>query len=401
MKYKNIKLWGSFFILAAIASVLAANFAFGQFEYYDTYSNSNIDYFPMNPVDTSSRNKSPSNGSSVVSPKNTAPAPKSIPEKTPASVLCSNRPKSNPQNTRSVEIRDKDGKVFYLSPPKEEISGVRAYPETSEKIFKIIYDDATGMQKDETEIGLIDVNNQCYPKYGYVRDISVAEHIKLPENNTVPPNRTAAILDPTTGKVYDARTNELIPDARYDTAARKIYYKDTNSSFGKVFTETTGYVNIEITETTVQPVKTKGCSKKTALQFNEEQPYHFCYSSGAILVGIMPSTADLKISSSDGPMSVLTVTYYKNSGTVDDVTKNWYRLKKKRVKNKHGVSGFTYELRDADPSSPPHHGAFLINTKSDVNEFVHIQFTEAPDYPSKPFRFPKEFKKLIETFRFL
>ena len=106
----------------------------------------------------------------------------------------------------------------------------------------------------------------------------------------------------------------------------------------------------------------------------------------------MPRTADLKVASPDGPVSVLIITYYKNSGAVDDVMKNWYRVKKKKVKNKYNVSGFTYTLRDADPSAPPHYGAFLINNRSDNQEFVHIQFTDAS---------LKEFKTLIRTFRFL
>lgn len=412
MEHKKITYWKLFVILSAIVGLLfTMNSAFGQFDYYNPYSNSNIDYFPANPIDTSSRRTSPSPGTSGISPssKPVPPPPKSPPQQTPAIVQCSNKPKQNPQNTRSVEIRDADGKVFYLSPPKEEVSGVRAYPETSQKIFRIIYGDS-GMQKDETEIGLITVDNNCFPKYGYIQNAPIAEHTKLAEDQTVPLNRTAAILDPATGKVYNKKTGELISDARYDAAAAAIYYKDTNSTFGKVFTETTGYVNIEVTAVSdpapppVTPpaplIAAKGCTKKTALLFNEQQPYSFCYHSDAIVVGIMPYTADLKMASSDGPVSVLNITYYKNSATVDDLMKNWYRVKKKKVKNKYRVSGFTYELRDADPSSPPHNGAFLINTKSGVHEFVHIQFTDAPDNPPKPFRFPKEFKKLIETFRF-
>ncbi|MBI2639009.1 hypothetical protein HYW83_05465 [Candidatus Peregrinibacteria bacterium] len=385
MKYKNIKLWGLFLALVAIGVLVAMNFAFGQFDYYDPYSNSNIDYFPTNPINTSPSRTNRNTGGTVSTPKST---PEKTPISAPVSVPCTNKPKPNPTNTRSVEIRDKDGKVFYLSPPKEEVIGIRAYPETSQKIFKIIYDDS-GMQKDETEIGLIEVDNKCYPKYGYIQDDAPApkptQSASIPDN-VVPSNRTAARLDPETGKVYNEKTNELIPDARYDVAARKIYYKDTESTFGKVFTETTGYVNIEI----------KNCSKKTALQFNEEQPYYFCYRSDAILVGIMPWTADLKVTSPDGPVNVLNITYYKNSGTVDDVMKNWYRVKKKKVKNKYNISGFTYTLRDADPSAPLHYGAFLINNKSDGQEFVHIQLTDT----LLTDKFPKEFKMLIKTFRF-
>jgi hypothetical protein len=354
-------------IILALAVLLGTSFfALGQFEYYDPYSNSNIDYFPTNPIDTSSRKKGTSSS--------TPPAPPSTPEKTPAVVPCTNKPQPNPKNTRSVEIRDESGKVFYLSPPKEEISGIRAYPETSQKIFKIIYDDS-GMQKDETEIGLTTVDNKCYPKYGYIQGVQSTQP-SVPADTTVPPNRTAVRLDPATGEVFNEKTGELILDARYDTRARKIYYKNTQSIFGKVLTDTTGYVNIEIhdspeasptappTASRETPTQAKSCSKKTASKFNEEQPYHFCYRSDAILVETMPNTADLTMQSPDGHTSIFTITYYNNTATINEVMANWNSVKKKKVKNKNSVTGLTYEFRDLDPSAPVHHGAILIHSKS-------------------------------------
>ena len=402
MKYKNIKLWGLFSTLIVAGGLVATDFAFGQFDYYDPYSNSNIDYFPMNPINTSPSRTDRSTGtSSNTQTGSTVSTPKTIPEKpeekTETNVPCTNKPKPNPTNTRSVEIRDTGGKVFYLSPPKEEISDAKAYPETTQKIFKIIYDDNTGMQKDETEIGLITVDNMCYPKYGYIQNDAPAEVPDL----TVPSDKTAARLDPETGKVYDEKTGELIPQARYDKVAVEIYYQDTQSVFGKVFTETTGYVNITVhASAPSSSASTPKCSKTTAFGVTEEQPYSFCYHWKVTLVGIMHGTADLKTPSSDGPTSLFTITYYKNSATVDEVTKNWYRVKKKKVSNKHNVSGFTYTLRDIDSSASPHYGAFLINKKSDGQEFVHIQFPDAVGSAKKSFRLPKEFKTLIKTFRF-
>lgn len=241
-----------------IAGLLTSVFAFAQYEYYDPYSNSNIDYFPANPINVS---PSPTGGSTGGTSGNTSSGKKSegstSAEKTSTATPCANKPKANPQNTRSVEIRDKSGKVFYLSPPKEELADVISYPDSEQKIYQ-----AT------KEIGLITVDNNCYPKYGYVQDnASTSSGLVGPERvlpkgrganpersegelvgdrEAIPQNRTAARLDPSTGKVYNAKTGELIEDARYDAKARAIYYRDTNSSFGKVLTDTEGYVNIEI-----------------------------------------------------------------------------------------------------------------------------------------------------------
>lgn len=256
MKNKNTP-WIYIILVGGLAGILSVSLAWAQFEYYDSYSNSNIDYFPMNPINTGANKSGGSSG--------TGSAPSSSQKKTteiaPAPVpapICTNKPKQNPQNTRSVEIRDESGKVFYLSPPKEEVIGIRAYPETSKKIFK---------QNDGTETGLIVDDNGCYPKFGYIQDpLSAPPPGARPANvladTTVPFNRTAVTLDPATGKVYDASTKEQVKDARYDPATKKIYYKDSNSIFGKVFTETSGYVNIDTSSIKTQIQKEKNAAPK-------------------------------------------------------------------------------------------------------------------------------------------
>lgn len=238
---------GTVFILAGF---LSAGFVFAQYDYYDPYSNSNIDYYPMNPVYTAPSNTTVSGTSGGTTGGTSDSSTSGGTTVTTTTTTCANKPLANPQNTRSVEIRDKGGKVFYLSPPKEELVWVRAYPETGTKIFQLVYG-STGMQIDEKEIGYITVSNNCYPKYGYVKnETTVTSTATTPtapvaESTVVPVDKTAVTLDPATGKVYHAKTGVLIADARYDALLRKIFYKDTDATFGKVFTETTGYVNID------------------------------------------------------------------------------------------------------------------------------------------------------------
>lgn len=253
------KLIPQLFVIFAIgvAGLLASDHAIAQYDYYDPYSNSNIDYYPMNPVSTySSPSSSVESGTSDTPTVTTSQSTTDTTGTTNTTTSCVNKPLANPENTRSVEIRGREGKVFYLSPPKEELVSIRAYPETSTKIFRIIYG-ATGMQVDEQEVGLITVNNNCYPKYGYVQNSTVATADTSSSvtsssvtttafSTVVPDNATAVKLDPATGKVYNAKTGVLIAEARYDAVARKIYYKDTNSTFGTVFTDTTGYVNVDL-----------------------------------------------------------------------------------------------------------------------------------------------------------
>ena len=246
---KKGKLKLRIFVLSAVsvAGLLAAGISFAQYDYYDPYSNSNIDYFPSNPVYTSpSPTPSPTPPSSTSGGTSGSTVPPSTTITAPA--ICANKPIANPQNTRSVEVRDRRGKVFYLSPPKEELTGVKAYPETSKTIYQIIYG-VSGMQVDEKAIGLITVDNNCYPKFGYVNNLTSLTPPATPpvvpsSSLIVPENATAVKLDPATGEVFHAVTGELIVDARYDSAARKIYYKNTDSFFGTVLTDTTGYVNI-------------------------------------------------------------------------------------------------------------------------------------------------------------
>ena len=242
-------------LVIGIAGFSVAGFISAQYDYYDPYSNSNIDYFPTNPINTSPSKTGggSATGGGASGSTSVSPSPRAI---TNTATLCANKPKINPQNTRSVEVRDKSGKVFYLSPPKEELVGIKAYPETSQQIFKIIYG-ASGMQVDEKEIGLITVDNKCYPKYGYVQnDSTVATPqssispsspltTQYTESAVVPEDTTAVNLNLATGEVFNAKTGLPINDARYDTKARKIYYKNTYSIFGKVLTDTTGYVNID------------------------------------------------------------------------------------------------------------------------------------------------------------
>lgn len=255
MKNKNTS-WVYIILASGSAAILTGSLALAQFEYYDPYSNSSVDYFPMNPINTGPSKTGGSGGSSGVS---SAPSSPKTTDVTPAkTTVCANKPKPNPGNTRSVEIRDESGKVFYLSPPKEEVIGVRAYPETSKKILKI---------NDGTETGLIEDDTGCYPKFGHIQNpLSAPSPSAQPANalpdTTVPFNRTAVTLDPATGKVYDASTKELINDARYDPAAKKIYYKDSNSIFGTVFTETIGYVNIDTSSIKNQIQKEKTAATK-------------------------------------------------------------------------------------------------------------------------------------------
>ncbi|GEM_PF-4658224 len=238
-------------LVLGIAGLLTAGFVFAQYDYYDPYSNSNVDYFPMNPINTSPSRTGGSTGGAggkATSGGTGSGTAVGSTTNTTATPTCSNKPTANPRNTRSVEIRDEGGKVFYLSPPKEEVSGVKAHPESSQDIYK-----------GETKVGLITVDNKCYPKYGYIREPPLssdsspsrssvvtppADIVKV-DADGIPEDKTAANLDPTTGKVYDTKTGALIKDARYDATARKIYYRDSDSTFGTVLTDTTGYVNID------------------------------------------------------------------------------------------------------------------------------------------------------------
>jgi hypothetical protein len=213
---------------------------FAQYDYYDPYSNSNVDYFPSNPVDVSpSPNYSPPPQSTNPSSSGGTSQNSSSGVTTKTTTACANKPEPNPQNTISVEVRAADNKLYELSPPKSELQGWRVSPETSDKIYK-----------GNEEVGRITRDNGCYPKYGYILN-----PYKLPSttpktsttpntSSTIPDNATAVTLDPATGKVYRTSTGQLISDARYDPVQRQIYYKNTTSTFGKVFTETTGYVNI-------------------------------------------------------------------------------------------------------------------------------------------------------------
>ncbi|OGZ97167.1 MAG: hypothetical protein A3I44_02215 [Candidatus Sungbacteria bacterium RIFCSPLOWO2_02_FULL_51_17] len=248
--YSKTTVTSGLFILSAIgiAGLLVPHLALAQYDYYDPYSNSNIDYFPTNPVNTRP-SRTESSGTSGGTSSGTVSGGIAG-----TATLCANTPKANPQNTRSVEIRDTSGKVFYLSPPKEQLIGLLSYPESSQQIYKITYN-ASGKNKEE--VGLITVNNKCYPKYGYVQNSTAVTAPKTSSSTpppsgtqhtdltTVPENATAVRINPETGAVYNAKTGEFIPDARYDAVARKIYYKDSASTFGKVFTDTTGYVNID------------------------------------------------------------------------------------------------------------------------------------------------------------
>ena len=252
---RKLKPW--FFILSAIgiSGLLAPGLTFAQYEYYDPYSNSNIDYFPMNPVTTYTSpsqtvDSGTSGGTSGVTTSGGTTGT------TNTTMICANEPIANPSNTRSVEIRNREGKAFFLSPPKEELVRIRAYPETSKQIFKIIYG-ASGIEESKYVVGLITVDNYCYPKYGYVQNNAVTTSetsltassptdTQTVEPTTVPENATAVKLDPVTGEVFNAKTGESINDARYDALARKIYYRNTYSTFGTVFTDTTGYVSIDL-----------------------------------------------------------------------------------------------------------------------------------------------------------
>lgn len=241
--------------LIGVGTLLLPISAIAQYDYYDPYSNSNIDYFPMNPVDTSP-SSSGSTGSTGDTTGGTSGSTVSPDSTYTTTTTCANTPLANPSGTRSVEIRDKEGKVFYLSPPKEELAGYRSYPATSVKIFKVIYGTG-GVEVGVEEVGLITVSGTCYPKYGYVKDpysgtektVTTTASATLTANattdTTVPENATAVRLDPATGKVYNAASGALMSDARYDAAARKIYYRDTTSTYGTVFTETSGYVNLD------------------------------------------------------------------------------------------------------------------------------------------------------------
>lgn len=251
VRSKKLKFRPLVILTLVIAGSLTAGFVFAQYDYYDPYSNSNIDYFPMNPVNTSPSRTGGTSGGTTSKSTTPGTATSSGTTTTTTTTACSNKPEANPQNTRSVEIRESSGKVFYLSPPKEAVADARAYPESSQTIFKIIYG-PTGMQTDEIKIGLITIDNKCYPKYGYIQDPSQGASASPPskpvatDSTGVPEDKTAARLDPATGKVYNYKTEALIEDARYDAAARVIYYKDTNSTFGTVLTDTYGYVNIDV-----------------------------------------------------------------------------------------------------------------------------------------------------------
>ena len=278
-------------LVIVILGLFASGFALAQYDYYDPYSNSNIDYFPSNPLPAyKSPSPTQSSGGTSGSTSGGTTSGGTTNTTTNTTVTCANKAIANPQNTRSVEIRDKSGKVFYLSPPKEELIGIKAYPETSLKIYKIIYN-TSGVKEDEKEIGLITVSNKCYPKYGYVQNsASVTASVTTPsvssssvtpsaDSTTVPENATGVNLDPVTGKVYNAKTGVVINDARYDVVARKIFYKDTNSTYGKVFTDTTGYVNIDLrglSNTAVSPPPTVAPTKS---DYDYDYNYNYDYGS--------------------------------------------------------------------------------------------------------------------------
>lgn len=47
------------------------------------------------------------------------------------------------------------------------------------------------------------------------------------------------------GYIYDATTNQRIVEAQYDSSTKKIYYGDTDATFGGLLSATTGWVNIK------------------------------------------------------------------------------------------------------------------------------------------------------------
>lgn len=143
----------------------------------------------------------------------------------------------------------------------------------------------------------------------------------------------------------------------------------------------------------------KGCSKKTAIDFNAEQSYTFCYKSGISLVPMMTYDADIKEMGIDGsPSSTVGISYYKDRESPEKVME-WMSeefrgkaTKGKSVKNKKGVIGFYYDwyATKEHGGNLIEHGVFLINKKSKDNEFVKISFN------------PKEkaVATLIKTFTF-
>ncbi|MDO8599332.1 MAG: hypothetical protein Q7S02_04440 [bacterium] len=60
---------------------------------------------------------------------------------------------------------------------------------------------------------------------------------------STPPDTTPIVVRD--GKVYESATNTLVAHARYDATAKKIYYGDTDSTFGGLLSATTGWVNIK------------------------------------------------------------------------------------------------------------------------------------------------------------
>jgi len=130
--YIREKLKPEFSVLLSIGIIGLLTFspAFAQYDYYDPYSDSNIDYFPSNPIDLS---PSPTNyggttggtsGSTSGDTSNTT-TPK---EETKTSTYCTNRPTPNPQGTRSVEIRDEVGKVFLCQSPERRTYWIKSEP---------------------------------------------------------------------------------------------------------------------------------------------------------------------------------------------------------------------------------------------------------------------------------
>lgn len=145
----------------------------------------------------------------------------------------------------------------------------------------------------------------------------------------------------------------------------------------------------------------KGCSKKTAVHFDAEQPYAFCYKSDALLVPMMPSEADIKEMGVDGsPSSTIAITYYKGGDSPQKVmawmSENFRgrAVQGKTLKTRKGVVGFYYDWYQTEGHGGRliEHGAFLINKKSQDNEFVKIAFVPNPK--------DKAFKTLMDTFRF-
>ena len=149
---------------------------------------------------------------------------------------------------------NKDGKIFYLG-GNEEVKNVRL-DQNDHKIY-------AEKNSDTAEVGAITVFDpeRCsYPEYGYLYTKKLKTFLtggsvagaplppadsSKPADLTVPEDKTAVNINRETGKIYDACTKKLIPEARFDAFANKIFFKDTDSNFGALLGDTYGYVNMD------------------------------------------------------------------------------------------------------------------------------------------------------------